>query len=65
VFLGERDHQGDPLPEFVGARPADLQSLLGGMIECNERMREGQVDSVLQAAATAFGFCLYPPLSGR
>jgi len=51
VFLGERDHQGDPLPEFVGARPADLQSLLGGMIECNERMREGQVDSVLQAAA--------------
>jgi hypothetical protein len=21
VFLGERDHHGDPLPEFIGARP--------------------------------------------
>jgi hypothetical protein len=21
VFLGERDHEGDPLPEFIGARP--------------------------------------------
>src|SRR6266705_3201725 len=24
VFLGERDHNGDPLPEFIGARPGDL-----------------------------------------
>jgi hypothetical protein len=24
VFLGERDHHGDPLPEFIGARPDDL-----------------------------------------
>ena len=26
VFLGERDHEGDPLPEFIGARPQDLQA---------------------------------------
>ena len=25
VFLGERDHEGDPLPEFIGARPQDLR----------------------------------------
>lgn len=61
VFLGERDHQGDPLPEFIGARPADLRSLIGGMIECNERMREGQLDAVLQATATAFGFVYIHP----
>jgi Fic/DOC family len=55
VFLGERDDQGEPLPEFIGARPQDLQSLVHGTIDANERMREGALDSVLQAATT-FGF---------
>jgi hypothetical protein len=61
VFLGERDHQGDPLPEFIGARAADLQDLMQGMIAANERMREGEIDPVLQAAATAFGFVYIHP----
>jgi hypothetical protein len=61
VFLGERDHQGDPLPEFIGARAADLQALMPGMIAANERMREGEIDPVLQAAATAFGFVYIHP----
>ncbi len=61
VFLGQRDHQGDPLPEFIGARPAHLQELVGGMIEANKRMREGGLDAVLQATATAFGFVYIHP----
>jgi hypothetical protein len=61
VFLGERDHLGDPLPEFIGARPADLQDLMQGMIAANERMREGELDSVLQAA-TAFDFVYVHPI---
>ena len=61
VFLGERDHEGDPLPEFIGARPQDLQSLMQGMIAANQRMREGALESVLQAAATAFGFVYIHP----
>lgn len=61
VFLGERDHEGDPLPEFIGARPQDLQPLMQGVIDANERMREGELDSVLQAAATAFGFVYIHP----
>ena len=61
VFLGERDHEGDPLPEFIGARPEDLPLLMQGMISANERMREGELDSVLQAAATAFGFVYIHP----
>jgi hypothetical protein len=28
VFLGERDLGGDPLPEFIGARPEDLENLV-------------------------------------
>ena len=61
VFLGERDHLGDPLPEFIGARPADLEALMAGLLEANDRMRDDGLDPVLQAAATAFGFVYIHP----
>ena len=61
VFLGERDHQGDPMPEFIGARPSDLKDLIKGMLDANDRMRESHLDPVLQAAATAFGFVYVHP----
>ena len=62
VFLGERDLNGEPLPEFVGARPGDLADLMQGLLEANDRMREDDVDPVLKAAATAFGFVYIHPL---
>ncbi len=62
VFLGERDHDGDPLPEFIGARPSDLPDLMQGLIEANDRMGNTDLDPVLQAAATAFGFVYVHPL---
>jgi hypothetical protein len=61
VFLGERDHTGAPLPEFIGARAQDLDDLMRGMLEANDRMREDGLDPVLQAAATAFGFAYVHP----
>ncbi len=61
VFLGERDHNGDPMPEFICARPGDLRALMSGMLEANDRMSEDGVDAVLQAAATAFGFVYIHP----
>jgi hypothetical protein len=61
VFLGERDHLGDPLPEFIGARPDNLDDLMGGLLEANDRMRDDAVDPVLKAAATAFGFVYVHP----
>lgn len=61
VFLGERDHNGDPLPEFIGARAADLNDLMTGMLEANDRMRDDGLDPVLQAVATAFGFVYVHP----
>jgi Fic family protein len=61
VFLGERDHQGDPLPEFIGARAVDLHELIGGLLEANNRMRDDGVNPVLKAAATAFGFVYVHP----
>ena len=61
VFIGERDHHGDPLPEFIGARPEDLQGLMNGLLAANERMREDGLDAVLKAGATAFGFVYIHP----
>jgi hypothetical protein len=62
VFLGERDPNGDPLPEFIGARPQDLDILMRGLLEANERMRADGIDPVFEAAATAFGFVYIHPL---
>ena len=61
VFLGQRDDQGDPLPEFIGARAQDLNDLMAGMIEANDRMRDSGIDPVLKAAATAFAFVYIHP----
>lgn len=61
VFLGERTSDGDPLPEFIGARPEDLEDLVAGLLEANTLMRAGGLDPVLQATATAFGFVYIHP----
>ena len=61
VFLGERDQQGGPLPEFIGARPEDLNDLIASMLQANDRIRDAGLDPVLQAAATAFGFVYIHP----
>jgi hypothetical protein len=61
VFLGERDHIGDPLPEFIGACPQDLDGLCSGMLVANNRMRDDGLNPILQAAATAFGFIYMHP----
>ena len=61
VFLGERDLNGDPLPEFIGARPEDLPALLDGLLAANRRMTESAIDPVLQATATSFGFVYIHP----
>lgn len=63
VFLGERDLNHDPLPEFIGARHDDVPGLMTGLNECNNRMRPSEVDAVLQAAAIAFGFVYIHPLA--
>ena len=61
VFLGERDPDGEPLPEFMGARPQDIEALMATWLEANDRMRDDGVDPVLAAAATAFGFVYVHP----
>lgn len=61
VFIGARDHHGDPLPEFIGAKARDLADLMSGLLRANDRMREDGIDPVLKATATAFGFVYIHP----
>lgn len=63
VFLGEHTSDGEPLPEFIGAKPDDLADLMNALVETNEIMKDGNLDPVLQAAATAFGFVYVHPFA--
>ncbi len=66
VFLGERDHNNEPMPEFIGARHQDVAALMTALNACNNRLRltdTDDVDPVLQAAIIAFGFVYIHPLA--
>ncbi|RBI67294.1 cell filamentation protein Fic [Roseovarius sp. TE539] len=66
VFLGERDHNNEPIPEFIGARADNVFDLMTALNECNNRLRitdTDDVDPVLQAAIIAFGFVYIHPLA--
>ena len=65
VFLGERDHFGDPLPEFIGARPDNLASLMAGLIEANDRMRADGIDRRTEGSGICLRVCLHSSLPGR
>ncbi|MCK4826127.1 Fic family protein, partial [bacterium] len=62
VFLGQRDMNHDPLPEFIGARQSDVPTLMTALNMCNNRMRPQDIDAVIQAAIIAFGFVYIHPL---
>ena len=62
VFLGTRDRQNDPVPEFIGARPADIPALLQGMIDYDTRLRQDQAfNPIAHAAGLSFGFVYAHP----
>ena len=62
MFLGERDHNQEPLPEFIGAKQADVPGLMLHLNTCNNRLRPSGIDAVIQAAIIAFGFVYIHPL---
>lgn len=60
VFLGAR-LDNEAVPEFIGARPEDLDSLIDGLVACDSKMNASSIDPVVQAAAIAFGFVYIHP----
>lgn len=62
VFLGDRDRENYPLPEFIGARSKDLNSLLQDLIELDTLLNSDELDPILHAVIIAFSFVYIHPL---
>ncbi len=63
VFLGRRNRNHEPLPEFIGARHGDVPGLMKALGKCNDRLRDSNIDPVLQAACVGFGFIYIHPFT--
>ncbi len=62
VFLGDRDRDGEPIPEFIGAKNDDLKTLINSWMKVNKYLSEDKIDPVLQAVIIAFSFVYIHPL---
>lgn len=63
-FVGTHDRRTqEPVPDHISARPGDLESLVGGILDYAERAIGGGVDPVVVAAAMAFGFVYVHPFA--
>jgi len=62
VFLGDRDRENLPIPEFIGARSKDLNKLLKAWIELDRVLMEDEFDPILHAVIMAFSFVYIHPL---
>lgn len=62
VFLGDRDYNNHPVPEFIGARQEDLPQIMGRWLEMNKVLKNSSLHPILQATILAFSFVYIHPL---
>jgi len=62
VFLGDRDRDNYPIPEFIGANSKDLTSLMKDWIELDAQLSTSNIDPILHAVIVAFSFVYIHPL---
>ncbi len=62
VFLGDRDRDNLPIPEFIGAKSKDLRLLMEDWTALDGVLRESGVDPILHAVVIAFTFVYIHPL---
>lgn len=61
-FIGEHDRaSGEPLPDHISAKGEDLDKLLTGLLNTNEKLLNSELDAVLMATIIAFGFIFIHP----
>lgn len=61
-FVGRHDiRDQSPIPDHVSAKPADLKSLLTGLIDTFNLLKKSRYDPVLTAALIGFGFVFIHP----
>ena len=62
VWIGDRDREYNPRPDFIGARPEDLDSLMGGLVAYDRMLAfERGFNPIVHAAGLAFGFVYVHP----
>lgn len=66
-FVGEHDRvHGTPIPDHISARWQDVESLIDGVIETNDKLQQSDFDPVLAATIIAFGFVnIHPFVDGN
>lgn len=62
VFLGDRDRDGTPVPEFIGAKSEDLELLMNSWSRLDHFLREDRTDPIIHAVIIAFSFVYIHPL---
>ena len=62
VFLGDRDRNNSPIPEFIGAKSKDLPGLMQDWIELETKLTNNEINPILQAVIIAFSFVYIHPL---
>ena len=62
VFLGDRDRDNYPIPEFIGANSNDLVKLIQDWIELETKLTNNEIDPILQAVIISFSFVYIHPL---
>ena len=63
-FVGEHDRlSGEPIPDHISAKWEDLDRLVNGLIETNEKLLKCDFDAVLSATLIAFGFVFIHPFA--
>jgi hypothetical protein len=62
VFLGDRDRENFPIPEFIGAKSEDLSVLIEDWIALDKMLSSSNIDPILHAVIIAFSFVYIHPL---
>lgn len=61
-FVGEHDRStGQPIPEHISAKPEDLDRLIYGLLQTDQKLEECEIDPVIAATIVAFGFVFIHP----
>lgn len=61
-FIGEHDRStGEPIPDHISAKWENIDQLIDGLIETNNKLLDSILDPVLTATIIAFGFVFIHP----
>ena len=60
-FVGE--HDGEPIPVHISAKPQDVELLIDGLLETYKKLAKSDFDAVLLSTVIGFGFVFIHPFA--